>query len=448
MIPSVVAPYWDVGRDSALDDPRQSIIWSSIFQGSSEGLVTDGPFADFPTAYGPLLRSYGVYTHLPVFRDISLVFTQDTLAQISQITADYTRYIFEIYHNNIHDWIGGTVSIQTWASFDPTFLLIHGYVDYIWYRFQDKQLRDGINIARDYPLFNSLLQGTSFEADAPIGLIEGMSNAEAVTESIVYRNLIDYEDVQFQCDLQNPCPSQFYQCLNNSCISMTRDADLCNTLSPIQNNYCVNKNCDIGQFSFFAVEVIHERLENECNMGNYPVRHQVADKTADIYRESAWLIHQNKYTNMPSDMCGRPAGCCKPVERVNIQTASNDGDLWLYRESAYVDTRLAVSHSQTFVAIRRLPLSRFFLSAADEYGNLCDTYVIDDNGNKISLEDKDGVIVSEDDPRVGTTLAEAELNIYEYDSNNNELKPTVRHDRYLFTIYCRANRNEFNSGSE
>ncbi|GAB1597294.1 uncharacterized protein LOC115225177 [Argonauta hians] len=446
-IPSVVVPYWDVGRDGALEDPRQSIIWSPIFHGNSDGLVTDGAFADFPTAYGPLLRHFGVYTHLPVFSDITRVFTQNTLGQISALSADHIRYIFELYHNNIHDWIGGTVSIQAWASFDPAFLLIHGYVDYIWHRFQDKQLRDGINIVTDYPGVSFQLEGTGFAADEPIGLIEGMTNAESVEEAILYRDLVDYEDAQLECDDQNPCANEFYQCVNNTCISMTRNADLCNTYVPIQNNFCVNKVCDIEQFSYFAVEVIHERLENECDMGNFPVREQVADKTMDIYRESATIIHQDKYTSRPADMCGRPAGCCKPVERINIQTMGDDGDLWLYRESAYVDTRFAVSRSQVFVVMRRTPESRFFVSSADEYGNLCENYVIDETGNKIRLENDQSVLITQDDPRIRTTLTEAQRNIYEYDSSIDG-PPTVRQDRFVFLIYCRAHRNQISSGSE
>lgn len=441
-IPSVVVPYWDVTRDSAMVDPRRSVIWSPEFQGNGHGLVTSGPFAGWTTGYGPLHRNYAVFTHLLTQEDVRTVFTQRSLAQISQLTANEQRYAFELYHNNIHDWIGGTVSVQAWASYDPAFMLIHGYVDYIWYRFQEMQLEDGINITEDYPITSNhqILNGTAFDADAPIGIIAGMSNREAVAESVVYMNLIDYEEAPTDCDQETPCGSPYYECVNGFCVSRTVDNDVCNQTIPLQNNFCVDKNCDINLFSFLPVEVIHERLESLCDMGNFPVRQWLSDNTMDIYRESANIIHQSRYVNRPSNMCGRPGGCCKPVERINIQVNGNDGNLWLYKESVYVDSRLAVSHSHMFAAVRRVPIGRFLIFAADEYGNLCDAYLLDSFGNRILLRRNEGIIISENDQRLSSTLAEAELKMFNYITGQSP--PTVRHDQYVISFHCRANRNQ------
>ena len=441
-IPSVVVPYWDVTRDSALEDPRTSIIWSPEFQGNGHGLVTNGPFANWITAYGPLHRNYAVFTHILTRTDIQTVFSQRTLAQISQLTANEDRYVFELYHNNIHDWIGGTVSVQAWASFDPAFMLIHGYVDYIWYRFQEMQVEAGIDISTDYPITanHQILNGTAFDGDAPVGIYPGMSNREAVAESVVYMNLIDYAEAVTNCNPQTPCGSPNYECVNGFCASRSVNNDICNQITPLQNNFCVNKVCDINLFSFIPIEVIHERLESLCDMSNFPVRQGLPESTMDIYRESANTIHQDKYSNRPSDMCGRPAGCCKPVERINIQVNGNDGELWLYKESVYVDTRLAVSHSHMFVAVRKVPIGRFLIFAADEYGNLCDAYLLDAFGNRILLRRNEGIIVSEDDPRLSSTLAEAELKIFNY--INGQSEPTVRQDQFLISFHCRADRNQ------
>lgn len=440
-IPSVVVPYWDPTRDSALEDPRTSVIWSPEFQGNGHGLVITGPFADWTVSYGPLHRNYAVFTHLMTRANIEMVFSQRTLAQISQLTANEQQYVFELYHNNMHDWIGGTVSVQAWASFDPAFMLIHGYVDYIWYRFQEMQRAAGIDISNDYPLTanHQNLNGTAFEADAPVGIIPGMTNKESVAESVLYMNVIDYEDAPSSCNQQNPCGSPYYECVDGFCASLSIDNDICSQASPLQNNFCVNKNCDTNLFSFIPVEVIHERLESQCDMGNYAVRQWLPDKTVDIYRESANIIHENRYSNNLAEMCGRPGGCCKPVERVNIQVNGNDGDLWLYKESVYVDSRLPVSHSHMFVAVRRAPIGRFLIFAADEYGNLCDAYLLDTFGNKILLRRNEGIIISENDPRVSTELAEAELKMFNY--QNGQSTPTVRHDQYVISFHCRADRN-------
>nr|BAC87844.1 tyrosinase precursor 2 [Illex argentinus] len=441
-VPTVVVPYWDVTRDSAMDDPRRSIVWSPQFQGNGHGLVTVGPFADWTTGYGPLHRNYAVFTHLLTRANIQTVFTERTIAEISQLTANDQRYVFELYHNNIHDWIGGTVSVQAWASFDPAFMLIHGYVDYIWYRFQEMQLElGGIDISVDYPFTanHQILNGTAFDGEEPVGLIPGMTNREAVAEGVVYMNLMNYEEAQSDCDQQTPCPPN-YECVDGFCASRAVDNDVCNQIQPLQNNFCINKECDVSLFSFLAVEIIHERMENICNMGNFPVRQWLADKTADIYRVSASVIHQGKYSNSLSDMCGRPGGCCKPVERVNIQVSGNDGDLWLYRESAFVDARLAVSHSQMFVAVRRVPIGRFLIFAADEYGNLCDAYLVDTFGNRILLRRSEGIIISEDDPRLSNTLAEAESKMFDY-QNGQDLPPNVLQNQYVLSFHCRADRN-------
>lgn len=56
---TVSLPYWDTRLDHRMDNPANSVIWSSKFLGNANGDVITGPFAMWKSPRGNLWREYG-----------------------------------------------------------------------------------------------------------------------------------------------------------------------------------------------------------------------------------------------------------------------------------------------------------------------------------------------------------------------------------------------------
>lgn len=56
---TVSLPYWDFTIDSEMDNPVNSIIWSSKMYGNGNGKIKTGDFKEWLSPKGPLQRRYG-----------------------------------------------------------------------------------------------------------------------------------------------------------------------------------------------------------------------------------------------------------------------------------------------------------------------------------------------------------------------------------------------------
>jgi hypothetical protein len=102
--PSVTLPYWDSTMDFNMDvdDPIDSVIWSDIFIGNGNGLVTSGPFANWRTANNALLeRNIGSPGSLMTPDGVAAVLSQTFHRDITQPTATGLNDL-EGLHNNVH----------------------------------------------------------------------------------------------------------------------------------------------------------------------------------------------------------------------------------------------------------------------------------------------------------------------------------------------------------
>lgn len=83
---------------------------------------------------------------------LELVLSRRRFGEISEPKRgqDYI-YSLEGHHNGAHTWVGGHLSLDSTAAFDPVFFMHHAYIDAVWAVFREQQIQNGINPERDYP---------------------------------------------------------------------------------------------------------------------------------------------------------------------------------------------------------------------------------------------------------------------------------------------------------
>lgn len=149
---SVVLPYWDSVLDNQnITAPRKTVLFTKDFIGNGNGNVTDGPFKNWRDIFNcPLNRNIsrpGSELMSPeivewIENDISVFLVEDI---IDHFWSAERLETIEGQHNLPHGWVGGMMAILSSSPKDPAFFLHHAYVDYIWEKFRQKQLRLGKN---------------------------------------------------------------------------------------------------------------------------------------------------------------------------------------------------------------------------------------------------------------------------------------------------------------
>jgi tyrosinase len=82
-------------------------------------------------------RNVGAPPPLPTGSDVSDVLSETTYT-------DFTTQL-EFIHNDVHGWVGGTMSLITTSPADPLFWLHHAQVDRLWSQWQAKSSNAGKN---------------------------------------------------------------------------------------------------------------------------------------------------------------------------------------------------------------------------------------------------------------------------------------------------------------
>ncbi|GMT19946.1 hypothetical protein PFISCL1PPCAC_11243 [Pristionchus fissidentatus] len=141
--PGVAIPYWDSVMDNYLPDPRDSIMFTNLFAGETDGWgnVVQGPFAYWPTleGRGTILRNLGQEGQLFTEAQINNVVAQNDIEYVMAYTAPLDSCPFpnnygavEYIHSNIHLWIGGDMKPPSTSANEPIFFMHHSFVDYMW----------------------------------------------------------------------------------------------------------------------------------------------------------------------------------------------------------------------------------------------------------------------------------------------------------------------------
>ncbi|XP_069114732.1 tyrosinase-like protein 1 [Argopecten irradians] len=173
----VPVPYWDSRLDFYMDQPTESVLWTSEFFGEGFGAVTNGPFANWYTPDNvPLTRNIGNAGTLISDANVQAVLTRTRHREIVEPNPN-PQWSLEIHHNGPHVWVDGQLSALATAAQDPVFFMHHSFVNYFWVLFRRRQRTLGINPATDYPPTNIPLQ-QAFDRMIPFNLqnFNGYSN--------------------------------------------------------------------------------------------------------------------------------------------------------------------------------------------------------------------------------------------------------------------------------
>ncbi|XP_060081981.1 tyrosinase-like protein 1 [Ylistrum balloti] len=459
---NVTLPYWDCTLDYEMEDPTESVIFSYRFAGNGDGEVTNGKFKDWR-----LVRNVGLNGILMSKQAMNAILSRRRTRRITEPAAQ-NQHNIEFRHNSIHSWIGGNVALMNTATRDPLFFLIHCFIDYIWWQFQQKQIKRNIDPSSDYP------KEYGDRSHRPNAKMEGFTG---------YRNRDGYSnhwtrDI-YTYQLSPECPdcgnSTWLNCIQGVCVSKAQirrgrgrskfkiteqtahvsqtrtmgklfDADHRRNLSnehmskmtahdifygksPAQNTFEINGKASTDQWVFLPVKVINKK-SGDLVYHSYPVWNNDIYAISNSEALSSFLPKQSaaKYEH-----CRRSRNGALQVF-VRVDGLNYDGH---FKEQALTDDRLPFSSGYTYIAIKRPDHTPVELmsTAHDECGRMCrpmcrtrgvPDYIPCTGHMRISSNDSD---------MFASTVTDAMLKVWKFENEKNSC-PSTTDSRVYVTFLC------------
>lgn len=397
-IPSVTLPYWDSTLDDPLRDPRSSILWTPDFLGQANGYVIDGPFANWDTPTGRLVRYFGTAGTMMNWTYIYNVFRQNHLEDISDPYAKPDNNL-EDHHNQVHIWVGGHMAPPGLAAFDPVFYLLHSYVDLLWEIFRGLQRQRGIDPTTDFPRnITEIPDGQRYDDPSGFGNLlnrHGLSN-------VFTDNIYKYERPP-TCTVQNPnCGSDNLRCdttgARPKCITASifdMRPMLLPSGMPMEGSSGIRELRSPGSAErrkhARMFEMIQQATNVQCQASNVNEKYVndfaidgVADKQKWVYIP-VQVIHKNQQLGRRTPNYNTVYDICKRNNSSNIPSrvfVESNGLNYngMFKEIAHFKSGLSTSSSLTYVGIKKPTTdvySDVLVSAYDECGRICQPYCLD-----------------------------------------------------------------------
>lgn len=415
-------PYLDFRLDSRLSNPTSSVLWTSEFLGTGNGLVNNGPFANWVVDGSTLVRNLG---------DQSLLITDAETRQLFRTGISVRNFgqECEFLHNGAHVFVGGMMSELQRASFDPTFFMYHCFIDYLWWRYQCPTSNNCISNRFVYP-------GRSSDGlHAPDRFMDNLSLNGRVRNREGYEqrwlNIFTYASSPAECT--NACTSLSragaLDCTTTSCRSAStggntggnggggnggggnggtdyydydygsqpitgrkkRSTDqnqqpplstMPSTVNknyflayPIQNLYRINCASDTSKWAFIPIKVINVRANSDV-YNSYPVKNGkvVVSTSNDIYDQLPEIQKINRLTRPGNQTHYNP---CKTDDSGAFRISVTSYGLNYYgthMDYVLMDNRAPLYSAMTYIAVRRptrKKSSKVFLTSFDNCGRTC-----------------------------------------------------------------------------
>lgn len=437
----------------------ESALWSEEFLGNGDGFVVIGPFSQWNTLSGPLVRNAGL-TGQPFTNDgVNKILAQNRTADILSPRGSVLHNL-ELQHDMAHLFFsgsGGQMSDLNTAPQDPLFFNHHAFVDYIWEEFRNRQKQVGINPANDYP---SAAGNPRQAPNAPMrfGTLRNIDGYSDYFTSDIYR----YEMVP-TCTRARGCGSDYLRCeMNNGpphCVSIlksempgnkkatrvkravTESQTLCMQAKErvMQNTYSCNEFPDIREWAYLPVDVIYRRRPRQ-DYNSYPVFNGTPMLKSDMYSPKSYI---GLDTALPN---GNPKGffqCDKGNGNSGKVLISSSGMNYFgnYGDFVNVDERLAISRSTGYAGVKSPETggaTEVLVNVHDSCGRVCKPYCRYELEGKAGYQPCTGAVrVTSNLPKMyGRTYGETVLDTWQFPTNGDCPDPDIGQSTTFLRFYC------------
>ncbi|KAL3860840.1 hypothetical protein ACJMK2_010904 [Sinanodonta woodiana] len=411
---SLSLPFWDYTMDFPLSDPTQSVLWSATFLGNGDGVVWSGPFSGWVVNGSPLIRNIGHQGALMSKQDVDTVLTRCDTSEIT-FPREVGIYNLEMYHNRVHNWVGGNMEILDTAAFDPAFFLHHAFVDYVWELFRLRQLTVcQINPEANYP--------NAVGDHAPQREMHAFPHHRASDGYANYWTDAWYTyEMSPTCTRVRPdCGSLYLKCDidRDICVSKTRSEIATSSTSPtqrprrkrrslvletpssctgaisgtMQNTYFINGNNDIDSWVFIPIQIAYVRPSG-YHFHSYPIQEGKVQYVQDVYSP---FLYSNLHSYVKSEDLKAYPNCGLDPSGAGQIYVRSDGLTYYGTYVDYVlsDVRQPYGSTVVYIGVKHpgSGTSEAILSAHDKCGRPCSVTCANANTDPPSYKRCSGVI--------------------------------------------------------
>lgn len=215
VVPGVIMPYWDCTLDQGLETPKLSKFFTKAYLGKAKGKLKKAKYGT-GTQWN-IIRNIETGGPLPSRLDVMKILTRDKLRDI---VVPFARapYNLEYLHNGIHTYVGGHLSTLEKATADPIFFLLHGFIDYVFEKFRQRQKSLGIDPTRNLPDPGEYYLEGLHQPFVNMSVFENYTNADGYSDYWT-DEVYEYEDSPNFCDTD--CGSDNLVCIHGLCYPKT-----------------------------------------------------------------------------------------------------------------------------------------------------------------------------------------------------------------------------------